>query len=115
MRAHLIIIIVPIYFSLCTRKETVDRYQIKHDYFSHMFCSFMLSSHGISGSSCRLLRPLRFLLAYEQAFPCLSLDQYSMLKRKKLLRSCSSPGLFGVPEKLQGTVSHALFRLGKKT
>jgi hypothetical protein len=39
----------------------------------------------------------------EQAFSCWSLDQYSTLKRKKLLVSCFFPGLFGLPEKLQGT------------
>jgi hypothetical protein len=27
---------------------------------------------------------------------------------KKLLVSCSSPGLFGVPEKLQGTVTYTI-------
>jgi CRISPR-associated protein Cas1 len=32
-----------------------------------------------------------------------------MLKRKKLLVSCSSPGLFGLPEKFQGTVTYSSF------
>src|SRR4030081_3787321 len=36
------------------------------------------------------------LSTIRQAFSCWSLDQYSMLKGKKLLVSCSSPGLFGV-------------------
>src|SRR5260221_312042 len=52
------------------------------------------------------MRSSRCLSTIGQAFSCLSLDQYSMLKRKKLLVSCSSPGLFGLPEKLQGTVTY---------
>ena len=54
------------------------------------------------------MRSSRCLGNIEQAFSCWSLVQYSTLKRKKLLVSCSSPGLFGVPEKLQGTVTYTV-------
>jgi hypothetical protein len=51
------------------------------------------------------MRSSRCLSTIKQAFSCWSLDHYSRLKRKKLLVSCSSPGLFGLPEKLLCTLS----------
>jgi hypothetical protein len=49
---------------------------------------------------------LRELESVHRILSCWSLVQYSTLKRKKLLVSYSSPGLFGLPEKLQGTVNY---------
>src|SRR5258706_967999 len=81
---------------LCTSSGHVLMYSsIVVNCFLFIMCLFHQIFH---------MRSSRCLSTIEQAFSCWSLDQYSMLKRKKLLVSCSSPGLFGVPEKPQGTV-----------
>src|SRR6266487_3109542 len=63
---------------------------------------------GILASHDPFMHSPRCLSTSGQAFSCWSLDHYSMLKRKKLLVSCFSPGLFGFPEKLQATGNYTV-------
>ncbi|HEX6110572.1 MAG TPA: hypothetical protein VFZ02_14255 [Ktedonobacteraceae bacterium] len=106
---------------LCTSSGHVLMYSsIVVNCFLFVMCFFSKSSIELQAiwrlvfarvgecSSYPFMLSSRCLSTIEQAFSCCSLDHYSTLKRKKLLVSYFSPGLFGLPEKLQGTVTYTV-------